>query len=607
MTVSPTTNATPTVPPSTTTTTTSAPSTNRTEPSAATTDPLLTSTPRPYDDLNGKFNSTDITGRSLLDLLFLLGNLTLNQLKNGNFLNDNLKNLNLNLTELSFDKNVSRTIVISKETFTVPCRNEILANYNLIEYRASLRTIENEEYNQINKSNITNLAYEYDPKIGFRVRLSQNDTSIARIFRGLHVRNVECELNYSIARSEPKTTRQQFTLIYLHPRMVATPALIPTFYKLFSPNRTAVQLKHNETVRLECYAITYKEASSRYGFIWRFRTLNRGTMSQSKNYKDSQMTYPPSELINETLLDELDMKVIKSQLTIRNVDMTNSGYHWCEYDSDLVRKSYGIFVEINNVTLVRDEGTGHEEAIGNSFVKFEYTEHNAGNPLIVKSKETFYLRFKLTFNESCKVIIICLRKMQTILRSETRNFVAGTTYTFEEKSEGAETRDSGDYTLLVIKSDDQSDGVSVEPQQDQSDAPGESDQRPEIFKRLRELEFNSKSLIVIVTPEGGAELNVFRPEKYYLYNDYTAICHVFSTTPTTALTWKWSSCRTDKECDEQSPESWLPVLNNPQNSEETGNSESFFKIIAINNEQVSNTVETLSYLCNCLLAIVLGT
>ena len=129
------------------------------------------------------------------------------------------------------------------------------------------------------------------------------------------------------------------------------PGLIPTFYKLFSPNRTAVQLKQNDTVQLECYAITYKEASSKYGFVWRFRTLNQGTISQSKNYKDEQMTYPPSELINETLLDDLGMKVIKSQLTIRNVEMTNSGYHWCEYDSDLVRKSYGIFVEVIEFVL----------------------------------------------------------------------------------------------------------------------------------------------------------------------------------------------------------------------------------------------------------------
>lgn len=272
--------------------------------------------------------------------------MTLNQLKNGKFLNENLKNLNLNLTELTFDKNVSRTIVISKETFTVPCRNDILANYNFIEYTASLQTIEHEEYNQIATSNITSLAYEYDPKIGFRVRLSPNDSSVfPRIFRGLHVRNVECELTYSIAKSPPKTVRQQFTLIYLHPRMVL-PGQLPTFYKLFSPNRTAVRLKRNDTVRLDCYAITNKEASSKYGFVWRFRTLNQGTISQSKNYKDEQMTYPPSELINETLLDDLGMKVIKSQLTIRNVEMTNSGYHWCEYDSDLVRKSYGIFVEV---------------------------------------------------------------------------------------------------------------------------------------------------------------------------------------------------------------------------------------------------------------------
>ena len=483
-------------------------------------------------------------------------------------------------------------IVISKESFTVPCRNEILANYNFIEYRASLRTIESEEYSQIIKSNITSLAYEYDPKIGFRVRLSPNDTSISRIFRGLHVRNVECELNYSIYKSKPKTTRQQFTLIYLHPRMVL-PGLIPTFYKLFSPNRTAVLPKQNDTVRLECYAITYKEASSKYGFIWRFRTLSQATMTQSKNYKDEQFTYPPSELINETLLDELGMKVIKSQLTIRNVDMTNSGYHWCEYDSDLVRKSYGIFVEVNNVTMARDEATGREEAKENSFVKFEYTEHNAGNPLIVKSKETFYLRFKLTFNESCRVTIICLRKMQTVLKSETRNFVAGTSYTFEEKYEAAETRDSGDYTLLIVKSDGESDdsSVSVEPQKYHSN---EVDQRPDIFRRLRESEFNSKSLIVIVATEGGAELNLFRPEKFYLYNDYTAICHVFSTTPTTSLTWKWSSCRTDKECVEQPAESWEPVRNNPASSEETGNSESFFKIIAINNEQVSDGATVLN-------------
>lgn len=549
----------------------------------------MTNPPGPFDDLNRRFNSTNITGRSLLDLLFLLGNLTLHQLRNSDFLNDNLRNLDFNLTELSFDNNVSRTIVVSKETFTVPCRNELLGNSKLIVYRASLQTVKNEEYNQVHRINITNLSNEYDPKIGFRVRLSANDSSIARIFRGLHVRTVECELNYSVANGEPKTARQQFTLIYLHARMVA-PGLIPTFYKLFSPNRTAVQLKQNDTVRLECYAITFKEASSKYGFIWRFRTLNKGTMSQSKNYKDSQMTIPPNELINETVLDELNMKVIKSELTIRNVDMTNSGYHWCEYDSDLVRKSYGIFVEVNNVTLVHDPATGHEEAIENGFVKFEHTEHNAGNPLIVKSEETFYLRFKLTFNESCRVSIICLRKMQTVLRSETRNFVAGTTYTFEETLKGPKTRDSGDYTLLVIKSDDQSDDVSVEPQQSRPDAP--DDERPEIFGRLRESEFNSKSLIVVVMPEGGAELNLFRPEKFYLNNDYTAICHVFSTTSDTTLTWKWSSCRTDKECDEQSPESWLPVRNNPTNSEETGNGESFFKLIAINNEQVRK-------LCDC--------
>lgn len=267
--------------------------------------------------------------------------------------------------------------------------------------------------------------------------------------------------------------------------------------------------------------------------------------------------------------------------------------------------------------MVRDEVSGREEAHENSFVKFEHTEHNAGNPLIVKSKvrtgllpltvfastgtypffffpklknlqkETFYLRFKLTFNESCRVTIMCLRKMQTVLKSETRNFVAGNTYTFEEKYEAAETRDSGDYTLLIVKSDDETDdsSVSVEPHQYRSHE--EVDQRPDIFRRLLDSEFNAKSLIVIVATEGGAELNVFRPEKFYLWNDYTAICHVFSSVSTTTLNWKWSNCRTDKECDEQPPENWLPVLNNPQSSEETGNSESFFKIIAINNELVS--------------------
>ena len=36
--------------------------------------------------------------------------------------------------------------------------------------------------------------------------------------------------------------------------------------------------------------------------------------------------------------------------------------------------------------MVRDESSGREEASENSFVKFEHSEHNAGNPLTVKSK-----------------------------------------------------------------------------------------------------------------------------------------------------------------------------------------------------------------------------
>lgn len=162
--------------------------------------------------------------------------------------------------------------------------------------------------------------------------------------------------------------------------------------------------------------------------------------------------------------------------------------------------------------------------------------------------------------------------MQSILSRITKsNTAPGSTISFSHRIESAEVRDSGDYTLLAIKHRHEYDSY------DQATV-------AQLFKQLHRTEYSLRSLIVNV--EDNQELSVFKSEKFYLNNDYTAVCHVFSNLPTT-LIWKWSNCRTDQECEDLS--SWKIVQSGPTSfpSEESGNSESLFKIIAINNEQVS--------------------